>query len=53
LGAKVYQVFLISNTKKGEESKIVERQRESVCVREAERWGKRKIAQAIKQTMRE
>jgi hypothetical protein len=39
--------FLISNGKKGEESEIAERQRESVC--EAEHCGKRKIASAIKQ----
>ncbi len=39
--------FFISNGKKGEESEIAERQRESVC--EAEHCGKRKMALAIKQ----
>jgi hypothetical protein len=38
--------FFISNVKKGEESKIAERQRE------AEHCGKREIASAIKWTVR-
>ncbi len=44
--------FFISNRKKVKESRIAERQRESVCVREAEHCGKRKIAPPIKWTVR-
>jgi hypothetical protein len=39
--------------KEGKESGIAERPRERVCVREAERCGKRKIASPIKLTVRE
>jgi hypothetical protein len=53
IGCKCLPVFSISNQKKGEESKIAERQRESVCVREAEHCGRREIASAIKWTVRE
>ncbi len=42
--------FFKSNGKKGEESEIAEKQRESVC--EAEHCGKRKIASAIKQRIK-
>jgi hypothetical protein len=40
--------IFISNGKKGKESKTAERQRESVCVRDAEHCGERKIASTIK-----
>jgi hypothetical protein len=45
--------FFISNRKKGKESWIEERQRERERGREAEHCGKRKIALAIKLTVRE
>jgi hypothetical protein len=43
--------FVISNGKKGKESKTSVRQRE--CLGEAERCGRRKIASEIKSSVRE
>jgi hypothetical protein len=40
--------IFISNGKRGEESKTAERQRESMCVQEAEHCRERKRALAIK-----
>ncbi len=45
--------IFISNGKKGKESKIAERQRESVCEMQTIAAGKKKIASSIKQTIRE
>ncbi len=48
-------VFLYQTERRGREqySGETERERECVCVREAEHCGKRKIELAIKQTVRE
>ncbi len=48
IGCKGLPGIFISNGKKGKDSKTAERQRESVCVREAEHCRERKIASAIK-----